>query len=329
MKKYCIAVALGLTAASVCAENHAPLNALELLKKVADSSKLVNYSGTFIYQYGAKVETSRIVHYVNKVGGIFERLETLDGPPREVIRANDHVTWYLPGTKTVMIERRSTRQLPIMLPENLSDLSKHYDVTIQKSDRFGGLECTWIVAAPRDKLRYGRRFCAEADSGLPLRAQIVNERGQTVESFGFSQLTIGGSFDRDRVNSRYASRAKAQHWRVDESALNIQDQAADTGWEMKNAPPGFHKTLEIKRTIIGRSSAVAHLVFSDGLAAISVFIEPTTKDVGAKPLTYQGAVHIYNRRTGNYKVTALGEAPAATVMQIANSLELRTTNPKK
>jgi sigma-E factor negative regulatory protein RseB len=323
MRKFCIAVALSFTAISVWAENHTPQQALGLLKKIADSSKLVNYSGTFIYQHGNKVETSRIVHFVNQFGGIFERLETLDGPAREVIRANDHVTCYLPDSKTVLIERRSTRHMPVMLPEKLSDLSSHYDVAIQKSDRISGFECTWVSATPKDKLRYGRRFCAEAETGLPLRAQIVNERNQTVESFGFSQLSIGGTFNRDLVDSRYANRAKSQRWRVDQSALNVQDQAADTGWVMKNAPAGFHKTLEVKRTILGRSDTVAHLVYSDGLAAISVFIEPMTKGAVLKPLTYQGAVQIYNRQTGDYKITALGEAPAATVMRIANSLELK------
>ncbi len=323
MKKFCFAVLLGFAAVPLWADNAASQDALALLKKVADSSKLVNYSGTFIYQHGGKVETSRIVHFVNQAGGIFERLETLDGPPREVIRANDHVTWYLPGSKTVLIERRSTRHLPIMLPENLSDLSSHYTVATESTDRISGFECTWVSATPKDKLRYGRRFCAEAETGLPLRAQIINERNQTVESFGFSQLNIGGSFNRDLVSSRYAARAKSQNWRTDQSALNVQDQSADTGWVMKEVPAGFRKTMELKRTIIGRTGAVAHLVYSDGLAAISVFIEPMTKGAAPKPLTYQGAVHIYNRQTGDYKVTALGEAPAATVMLIANSLELK------
>lgn len=326
MKKFCLAVAgalLCLAAASLRADEAAQQTALALLKKVADSAKLVNYSGTFIYQHGGRVETSRIVHFVNQAGGIFERLETLDGPPREVIRANDHVTCYLPAAKTVLIERRSTRQLPIMLPENLSDLSSHYSVTAQATDRISGFECTWISAIPKDKLRYGRRFCAEIETGLPLRAQIINERNQTVESFGFSQLTIGGTFNRDLVSSRYAARAKSQNWRIDQSALNVQEQAADTGWGMKEPPAGFRKTMELMRTIIGRSGTVAHLVYSDGLAAISVFVEPMTKGAAVKPLTYQGSVHIFNRRAGGYKVTALGEAPAATVMQIANSLELK------
>jgi sigma-E factor negative regulatory protein RseB len=328
MKKFFIAVTFSLTAVSVWADNTSPINALELLKKVADSSKVANYSGTFIYQHGGRVETSRIVHFVNPEGGIFERLETLDGPPRELIRANDHVTWYLPESKTVLIERHNLRQLPVMLPKNLADLDNYYKVSIQNTDRISELECKWVTALPKDKLRFGRRFCAESETGLPIRAQIINERNQLIESFGFSQLTIGGAFNREKVNSTYAVRAKTQKWRVDESALNIRDQAADTGWVLKSPPLGFRKTMEVRRSIIGRGSSVAHLVYSDGLAAISVFVETMADGTMPNRLTNQGAVHIYKRMAGQYKVTTLGEAPAATVMLIANSLELKKTNQK-
>jgi sigma-E factor negative regulatory protein RseB len=158
---------------------------------------------------------------------------------------------------------------------------------------------------------------------LPLRAQVFNEKMQVVESFGFSQLTLGGKFSRDQVASRYEGRAQTQKWRVDHSALNVLEQAADTGWSATNLPVGFRKSMELKRTIVGRPVAMPHLVYSDGLAAISVFVEPKGQ-LPAKALISQGAVHIYKRVLGDYLVTVLGEAPATTVMQIANSMELKT-----
>ena len=123
-----IFAAAALAAASVCAQDADTREALDWLKKIAVSSRTVSYSGTFVYQHGSRVETSRVVHYVNAAGGVFEKLETLDGPSREVIRANDHVTAYIPDARAVLIERRSTQQLPVMLPENLSDLMSQYEV---------------------------------------------------------------------------------------------------------------------------------------------------------------------------------------------------------
>lgn len=314
-----------LTTAQVCAQDASSTEALEWLKKIADSSRTVSYSGTFMYQHGSRVETSRIVHYVNPAGGVFERLETLDGPPREIIRANDHVTAYIPDARMVLVERRSTRHMPIMLPEKLSDLTQYYDVKKLESDRVGGLECVWIGVTPKDKLRYGRKFCAELESGLPLRAQVFNENTQVIESFGFSQLSLGGKFSRDQVASRYEKRATAQRWRVDRSALDVMEQAADTGWTVGNLPVGFRKSMEVKRTIAGRPLAMPHLVFSDGLAAISIFVEPKVRELTGKALTNQGSVHIYKRILGEQVVTVLGEAPAATVMQIGNSMETKNT----
>ncbi len=321
--KYWLAVAATVAAAQTWAQDGSAVSALEWLKKIADSSRTVSYSGTFVYQHGSRVETSRVVHYVNQAGGVFEKLETLDGPPREVVRANDHVTAYLPDARVVLVERRSTRHLPVMLPEKLSDLTSQYEVKKMDNDRVGGFECLWVSVEPKDKLRYGRKFCAELSSGLPLRAQVYNERAELIESFGFSQLSIGGKFSRDQVTSKYENRAQAQKWRVDRSALNIMEQAADTGWAVSNLPAGFRKSMEVKRTIAGRPVAMPHLVYSDGLAAISVFIEPKLRELGAKPLINRGAVHIYKRVHGDYVVTVLGEAPAATVIQIANSMELK------
>jgi sigma-E factor negative regulatory protein RseB len=88
-------------------------------------------------------------------------------------------------------------------------------------------------------------------------------------------------------------------------------------------PHGFKKLTELKRSIAGRASTVSHIVFSDGLAAVSVFIEPLPKILPARSLSHQGAVNIYTRPIADYMVTVLGETPAATVMQIANSLEFR------
>jgi sigma-E factor negative regulatory protein RseB len=320
-----LAVLAALAALEASAQDGSTSDALEWLRRIADSSRTVSYSGTFVYQHGSRVETSRVVHYVNPAGGVFERLETLDGPPREVVRANDHVTVYLPDAKVVLFERRSTRHLPVMLPEKLSDLTQQYEVRKLDGGRISGYECVWVSVLPKDKMRYGRKFCSEMNSGLPLRAQVFNEKMEVIESFGFSQLTLGGSFNRDQVTSRFDARAQAQKWRVDRSALNVVEQATDTGWSAASLPAGFRKSMEVKRTIAGRPVAMPHLVYSDGLAAISVFVEPKARELPPQHLSRQGSVHIYKRAYGDHLVTVLGEAPGSTVMQIANSMEFRNS----
>lgn len=322
-------VLLGLSGAAHASGAAAgPDDGMAWLKKMAQASRQLNYSGTIVYQHRDHVETSRVVHYVNAAGGEFEKLETLDGPPREVIRSNDHVICYLPAARTVLIEERNhnSRNFPALLPESLPGISESYEVRKEEADRVAGHDCQWIALVPRDDLRYGRRFCAEVGSGLPLRAQTLDPKGERIESFAFTQVTIGGSFNRDRVKSKYAQKSRAQHWRIDRSGVTpAAATPADTGWMLTSRLPGFRKVMEAKRSIGGRSGAVSQIVFSDGIAAVSVFVEPMPSEEPAPALSYQGAVNIYKRPHGNHVVTVLGEAPAATIMQIANSLELKPT----
>lgn len=320
--RFFLAILIGVSGAASAADNGT--EAMTWLKKIAGASRQANYSGTFVYQHGNRVETSRVVHFVNPAGGEFERLETLDGPAREVVRTNDQVTCYLPDTKTVLIEQRNSRQFPTLLPDRLAGISESYSVRTEERDRVAGFECMWVALLPKDNLRYGRRFCAEVNTGLPLRARTLNEKGEPVESFTFTQLAMGGTFTRDKVRSKYAERARQQSWKVDRSALSVQaEQSVDTGWTVASQPPGFRKTLEVRRSIHGRSTPVSHLVFSDGLSAVSVFVEPMPASHPSQSLTHKGAVNIFTRPIGNYVVTALGEVPATTVMQIANSVEAR------
>ena len=111
-------------------------DAMAWLHKIAAASRQVNYAGTFVYQHGNQTETSRIAHLVN-AGGEFERLEILDGPPREILRNNENVTCYLPETKTVVIEKRMARRFPVALPEQVSGISDNYVIRKGRQDRVG------------------------------------------------------------------------------------------------------------------------------------------------------------------------------------------------
>jgi sigma-E factor negative regulatory protein RseB len=327
LRGFLIAALLPLSAAApaaaVAAESQR--EALAMLEKMAAASRKVNYSGTFVYNQGGHSETSRIAHFVNPAGGVLERLETLDGPAREVIRTNDQVICYLPLTKTVLIDPRGSRQLPVRL-EQIQNLGQHYRIALEATDRVAGVDCQWVALLPRDNLRYARRFCADIKTGLPLRARTLNEKNQVIESFSFSTLEIGGKFNRELVRSRYAAQSKG--WKIERSELSAAD-SGDSGWAVGQLPSGFTKLMELRRSMPGKpGTTTSHLVFSDGLAAISVFIEPLSQaqaKADKKPaLRHQGAVHVYTRNVAGHAVTVLGETPAETVMQLARSLEPRT-----
>jgi sigma-E factor negative regulatory protein RseB len=310
------ALSLVLASASVFAEPQSPSAAgMEWLQKISSAARTLNYTGTFVYQYGNQVETSRIFHYVED-SQQFEKLETLDGPAREVIRTNDEVLCYYPDSKTVRIQKRRARSFPALLPEQLTGITESYTIRLGERERIAGYEAQSVSLEPKDALRYGHKFWADVDTGLLLKARMTNERKEMVEQFVFTQLTIAGTMDKEALKPKYNPRVSG--WNSSDLA---EPAAANTGWVVTNYPVGFRKIMESKRNLPGRPSPVSHIVYSDGLAAISIFIEPLEENrVPVTGISHQGAINIYNGLVSGNMVTVLGEAPGETVMQIGKSV---------
>src|SRR5690606_30775067 len=144
------------------------------LKKIQTSAKQLDYSGTFVYQQGNQVRTSRISH-VRHGSNEHEKLEILDGQPREYIRNNEEIACYIPESKAIRIEKRVSRDtFPAILDAQPEELLQHYDLQKGERGRVAGHNCQTIVLKPKDKLRYGYKLWVEQSTGLLLKAQTVN-----------------------------------------------------------------------------------------------------------------------------------------------------------
>ena len=287
--------------------------ALDWLRRIQGATQKLSYSGTFVYQQGKRTEASRITHYVDAAGDI-EKLEVLDGAPREIIRTRNTVRCYLPNSRVVKIERRDVeRGFPAVLPERVTALGEHYEVSLGESHRIAGFDCRMVLLKPKDELRYGYRLYADKASGMLLKAVTFDAAGD-VEQFMFTQLALG-NVTREMVRSRYS----AGSWRVEDAA---PAPASLAGWGLSAELPGFQKIIALKRRM-GESKPVGQLVYSDGLAAVSVFIEPLDGRSARTGLASMGAIHIYTREVANHMVTVVGEAPAVSVQRIADAVEYR------
>jgi len=291
--------------------------ALDLLQRIHQATQRLSYTGTFVYQQGDRSETSRIARIADASGGI-ERLEVLDGVPREVVRTREGVRCYMPDTQTIKVERASVqRDFPAILPDRLSDLAEHYAISRGGHARIAGYDCESVVLSSRDDLRYGYVLWADVNSGMLLRARTVNEKGDTIEQFTFTQLQIG-PVGRDKVRPRLVTK----NWRVEDSAA-APANLAQAGWTVHADLPGFRKIGEVRRR--RESVQVGQIVYSDGLAAVSVFIEPLAqgREAVRTGLSAVGPTHIYTREVANHLVTVVGETPAASVRRIADRVEYR------
>jgi sigma-E factor negative regulatory protein RseB len=289
------------------------------LQKIYRASQTLSYTGTFVYRQGDRSESSRITRMMD-ASGDHEKLEALDGVRREIVRSGDAVKCYLPDSKVVKVDRRSKHpSFPALLPAQSSALTEQYTVTKAETARIAGYECQSIVLKPKDELRYGYKLWADIATGMLLKARIENEKGEAVEEFTFTQLAIGGKISRDMLKSAFADQSKL--WRIDNAAAEPTNLAKG-GWIVNAGIPGFQKVVEVKRQL-SHSQRVNQVVYSDGLAAVSVFIEPleARREAVNAGLSTMGAVNIYTRELANHVVTVVGEAPPKTVRQIAENVE--------
>ncbi|HWU98582.1 MAG TPA: MucB/RseB C-terminal domain-containing protein [Oxalicibacterium sp.] len=294
------------------------------LKKIQSSAQKLNYSGTFVYQQGSQVRTSRITHLLNGKNEL-EKLEILDGKPREYIRNNEEIACYMPESKSIRVERRVNKDVfPAILGANPADLAQHYDMKKGETGRVAGYDCQAIILEPKDKLRYGYKLWAEKSTGLLLKAQTVNEKNDVVEQIAFTQIVIG-HVDPNQAKTSFKN---THGWRVENAVMSEADLS---NWSVKAMPSGFKKVREMKRLITDTVSEhatptqreVSQIVYSDGLAAISVFIEAGSQS-RTEGSMQQGAMNIIGKRQGDYWLTVVGEVPAAAIKQVANSIELKS-----
>jgi len=301
-------------------------DSLNWLRKIAVAPHQFNYTGVFVYQSGNRIETSRISHMVDETGE-HEKLEALDGSPREVIRHNDEVLCYFPDKNTVVVERRrSIKPFPSLLPRQLSELTENYRVKRGGMERVSGFDSQLITLEPKDAYRYTRVLWADAATGLLLKTHVRNEKSEVIEQFAFTQLAIGGEIDKSVFLPKYLTA------KIPEAVPGAPEKRGPageetSGWEVARLPAGFKKIHELKRTMPGKKHPVRHLVYSDGLASVSVFIEPRGSGAAEEGLMPQGAINVFSKTVGGFKVIVLGEVPPVTVTQIAGSVIYRGKGP--
>ncbi|CAN5220468.1 MucB/RseB C-terminal domain-containing protein [soil metagenome] len=304
--------------------------ALDELARIRQASDQLTYSGVFVYQQGREVRSSRITHS-REAGGGREKLQMLDGQPREFLRRADEVRALMPEVRTVLVEQARSHDtaFPAFLRADPSQLLQHYRLRRISAERVALFETDGLELEPLDALRYGYRLFADRRTGLLLKAQTIDERGDVVEQMAFTELRIGGPLEKGSLEASWNTRG----WKVERTATRSVDLSA---WRLTKPVAGFNRITEVQRSLAGHGE-VSQIVFSDGRAAVSIFIEAAPEagapakavkaaDAGSpatrETMSAEGSVNVFSRRYGAYLITVLGEAPAAAIRQFADALEL-------
>ncbi len=287
----------------------------QLLIQIQKAAESTDYSGTFLYQQGDVMITSRVTHVVDGEG-VKERLEVLDGDAQEYIRNNNVVESLIPAKKIVIIDKPRKDRFPALLLGPADNLEKYYDIRAgQGTNRVAGRPCEIIEVQPRQEDRYGFRLCADEKSRLLLKSQTVNSQGAVIEQITFTGLMLGKDVDTARLKSalNYAD------WkRIEQKPVMVDLQKE--GWRIKY-PDGFAPIMSMVRPK-GTKDSVKQLILTDGLSSISVFIqkvkgaEKTFNNQGDAKV---GPMNVFRQRVDDFWLTAIGAIPLPTLKDLAVS----------
>ncbi|HEY0857116.1 MAG TPA: MucB/RseB C-terminal domain-containing protein [Albitalea sp.] len=309
------------------ASEPAPMEPKEVrswLMRIHEAASLRNFQGTFIVSAGGAVSSARIAHFCDGRNQ-FERIDSLDGQTRHVFRHNDLVHTLWPQARVAVVEQRDLLQsFPALLKVGDDRIADFYDVRPQGTERVAGHEASVLLLRPRDGLRFGYRLWAEKLSGLLLRADVLGDRGEILETSAFSDVSIGV---RSQPEAVLDPMRKLEGYRVVKSTLKPTKLEAE-GWTLRQGVPGFRQVSCVKRALDGDADAngppaeAVQTIYSDGLTYVSVFIEPFSAERHTKAmLTSIGATQTLMRRQGDWWITVVGDVPAATLKAFASGLE--------
>ena len=282
----------------------------ELLSRMSQSLRSVDYAGSFIYQHDGRTDALRIFHSGGNPER--ERLISLTGPRGEAVRDGTAIVCVQAGGVPTLFASRAESQLLPLVP-NVRELGAEYAVATAGDDRVAGYDARIVEISPRDPYRYGYRLWLSKDNQLLLRSAVFDAAKRPLEQFMFVALDVGSRpSETDLVPSGAAAAAAVP---ADEVPL-----ATRPAWDIANLPPGFH--LVRAQQASGAAPEAEHLVYSDGLASVSVYIEPhaLSAPVAVESAVMHGALSIHSVDGAGMRVTALGDVPPATVQAMARGV---------
>ena len=297
------------------------------LLRIHDAASHRNFRGTFVVSGGGMVASARIAHYFDGVDQ-YERSESLDGPPRLTYRHNDQVLTVWPVARVSRVEQRTLMvSFPALLQAGDDRIVEFYDVHAEGAERVAGHEANVLRVTPKDKLRYGYRLWADQMSGLLLRADVLGERGEVLETSAFSEVTIGV---KPHPQSVLLPMKRLDGHRTLRPLLTPTGLQVE-GWTLRQPAPGFRPVSCVRRPmqgigtpqVDGPVAAALQVIYSDGLTYVSVFIEAFDARVHTRSrLATVGATQTLMIQHGEWWVTVVGDVPAATLRWFAKGLEL-------
>jgi len=297
-----------------------------LVRDMSEALKVLNYEGRFVHVQGSNVTSMHILH-ASDANGELERLSSLDGEAREVIRNNSLVTCIWPGSQTVAVSKSKPRNLLPKLDDDLTT-SNRYTFMMDVPDRVAGIPTHVVNVVPTDEHRYGYRFWIDKTSKMLLRSMLLEGTDKVVEQVMFTEIEYPDSISHARFdiypNSTQLSWLEPKRTQATSSLLKASSSEGDRV-DFTTLPMGYEEVSETFSPMPANSKPVSHVMLTDGMASVSVYVEYLAKSehsMSTVGLSSMGAMNAYGVSMDDVLITAVGEVPAETVRAIAMAVEV-------
>ena len=286
-----------------------------ILEKSAKASQQLNYEGVFHSQSSSESNSTHVIH-ANIDNKEYCLLKMLDGAPNEVFCSGDMV--YVTSQDGLLIKKRKNQFLfPSVLPSDIKHLKKNYQLSFGEKKRVADRMAQHIELKAKDNLRFNYHIWIDDKNLLPLKLIVTNNKNQPIEQSTFTTIAFSEVIDKDifekniNLSKVYVSKNKF-----------IENYVSNKFWNLKDLPSGFKEVDLISRRVNGLNLLDYQIIFSDGLAYVSLFIRPITRGTEPKEGTVAiGPTNISARYQDGYQIMSVGIVPPETVNTFSGAIE--------
>lgn len=313
MRRLLWAVALAWCASAAHAQ---PPEAPDWLDRMVRAGADLHYGGTVVYTRDDVVRAMRLVH-VGAPDGPLDRVQALDGAYWELRRNPLGVNLLVPADAPgAAVDCPFGGNFSAELPRRLQAVRGLYRLVDAGKSRVAGRVVQQLDAVPADPYRYALRLAVDEETGLLMRVGILGGNGQPTEQALYTLIEF---MDAPELRARGHAVATAAV-PDDLRAYPVTGELGRSAWSARWLPPGFSlRQHTVRATDQARSE---HLLYSDGVAAVSVFIEPLDTEAEAFEGPLQsGAVGAFGAVLGGHQVTVMGAVPELTLRRVGENLD--------
>ena len=287
----------------------------EWLDRMSTALNSTDYEGTVIRRQRGESEALKVAHKIVD-GVVNERLASQEGSGLEIIRIGNEVHCILPDQKSVLVESWNNQStLFTALPRSEATNTTQYDLSLVREGRVAGRSAIMLAVRPHDEYRYGHRIWLDRDTAFPLMTSLIGTDGEVIEEIKFAEIKMGENIAAAALDPSVALDSYTWYRAPD----FIQSATVETEWDCEDLPAGFRAISTKTEQMAESESPTTHIVYSDGIVKISVFIaDKLMEESGGWALV--GTSNSFTAEVDGFQVTAVGEVPGVTVQRVASSM---------